>query len=363
MNLDGASPSLADVTFSSTDSYTLAQGSGGTLQLANGGSSASISITSGSDAINAPVVLDDNVNVTAASGTSLTISGAISQSGGSYGLTLSGGGSLTLSGANTYTGGTTVSGGTLDIAAPSALSGSGLVTIAAGGRLVLGSGAGIGALLAASSPAASSGATTASDTATPNDAAVTVTATASNATATPSETAVPVAATTTSGAATPGAVLSQQVIASHDAVFSGPLPTTVVALRSPAASEPSRPTEAIHLTALAGVVAPSAALAKPMARVTLFHLPPKAPLASSFSAETQRTTASSIDAVSSSPSASGVATVVAPTPSSSLGPAVTVHKGRVPSPPRAGARPSVRLLARSPNGLSDQGMDEFPAGA
>ena len=74
---------------------------------------------------------------------------------GNNALALSGSGALTLSGTNTYTGGTTVSGGTLDIAAPSALSGSGLVTIAAGGRLVLGSGAGIGALLAASSPASS----------------------------------------------------------------------------------------------------------------------------------------------------------------------------------------------------------------
>ena len=74
---------------------------------------------------------------------------------GNDALALSGSGQLTLSGTNTYTGGTTVSGGTLDIAAPSALSGSGLVTIAAGGRLVLGSGAGIGALLAASSPASS----------------------------------------------------------------------------------------------------------------------------------------------------------------------------------------------------------------
>ena len=71
-------------------------------------------------------------------------------------LALSGSGELTLSGTNSYTGGTTVSGGTLDIAAPSALSGSGLVTIAAGGRLVLGSGAGIGALLAASSPTGAS---------------------------------------------------------------------------------------------------------------------------------------------------------------------------------------------------------------
>ena len=70
-------------------------------------------------------------------------------------LAVSGSGELTLSGTNTYTGGTTIAGGTLDIAAPSALSGSGLVTIAAGGRLVLGSGAGIGALLAASSPVGS----------------------------------------------------------------------------------------------------------------------------------------------------------------------------------------------------------------
>ena len=74
---------------------------------------------------------------------------------GNNALALAGSGALTLSGTNAYTGGTTVSGGTLDIAAPSALSGSGLVTIAAGGRLVLGSGAGIGAMLAASSSAAS----------------------------------------------------------------------------------------------------------------------------------------------------------------------------------------------------------------
>jgi autotransporter-associated beta strand protein len=64
-------------------------------------------------------------------------------------LTIAGSGELTLSGSDSYTGGTTVSGGTLDIANPSALSQSGLVTIGSGGRLVLGSGGGIGALLAA----------------------------------------------------------------------------------------------------------------------------------------------------------------------------------------------------------------------
>ena len=92
------------------------------------------------------------LTVAPSSGSTTTFAGNII---GNNALAVSGSGELTLSGTNTYTGGTTVSGGTLDIAAPSALAGSGLVTIAAGGRLVLGSGAGIGALLAASSPVSS----------------------------------------------------------------------------------------------------------------------------------------------------------------------------------------------------------------
>ena len=87
-----------------------------------------------------------------ANGNAVTFSGNLSGPGG---LVETGSGELTLSGTDTYTGGTTISGGTLDIASPSALSGSGLVTIGSGGRLVLGSGAGIGALLAASPPIAS----------------------------------------------------------------------------------------------------------------------------------------------------------------------------------------------------------------
>ena len=148
----GAAETLSSLTFSpgAGGSYVLSGSGADSLQLANGGNSASISVVSGSDAINAPVVLDNNLNVTAASGTSLTISGAISQSGGSRGLTLSGGGSLTLSGSDSYTGGTTISGGTLTVATPAALPGSGLVTIGSGGRLVLGNGSGIGSVLAAS---------------------------------------------------------------------------------------------------------------------------------------------------------------------------------------------------------------------
>ena len=61
-------------------------GSGGnSLQFANSGSPASISVTSGAASINAPVVLGDNVNVAAADETSLADSGPISESGGSHG--------------------------------------------------------------------------------------------------------------------------------------------------------------------------------------------------------------------------------------------------------------------------------------
>ena len=125
------------------------------LQLANGGSPVPVSIAAGAAAIAVPVVFGDNVNISTGSGAVATISGPISESGGSHSLTLSGSGELTLSGTDTYSGGTTLNGGALEIAAASALPGSGLVSISGGGRLVLGSGAGIGALLAASSPVSS----------------------------------------------------------------------------------------------------------------------------------------------------------------------------------------------------------------
>ena len=89
-------------------------------------------------------MLESNANVAAASGTSLTISGAISESGGSAGLTFSGGGSVTLSGSDTYTGGTTINGATLTLSTAAALPSSGLMTIAGGGRLVWAAAAALG---------------------------------------------------------------------------------------------------------------------------------------------------------------------------------------------------------------------------
>ena len=117
---------VSSLTFSPATggSYVLSGSGGDSLQLAGAGlgSSALISVTSGSDAINAPVVLQNNVNVTAASGTSLTISGPIAETGGTQSLTLSGSGSLTLSGSGGYSGGTTVNGGTLFVTSSSAMS-------------------------------------------------------------------------------------------------------------------------------------------------------------------------------------------------------------------------------------------------
>ena len=130
--------SLSSLTFSPATggSYALSASGANSLQLANSGSPALITITNSTSAINAPVVLGDNVNVAAASGTSMVISGNISQTGGSHGVTVSGSGKLTLSGINTYTGGTFVTGGTLLVTASSALPSGGALTVGAGATFI-----------------------------------------------------------------------------------------------------------------------------------------------------------------------------------------------------------------------------------
>jgi autotransporter-associated beta strand protein len=136
----GAAETVSNLVFgpAAGGSYVLSGSSGNSLQLADGGSSASISVASGASAIQAPVVLGDNLNVTAGGGTSLTISGPMGESGGSHRLTLFGEGSLTLSGANTYTGGTFVMGGTLLATASGALPNGGALMIGAGGTVIFG---------------------------------------------------------------------------------------------------------------------------------------------------------------------------------------------------------------------------------
>jgi autotransporter-associated beta strand protein len=136
--LDGADPSLAALTFNSGSSgFTLAAGTGGTLYLDNGISSANITVSAGSQTISAPMALTSSVMVLPATGSQLTLSGPIGGTGSS--LTLDGGGKLVLGGQNTYTGGTKVAAGTLDLASPTALAANTSLMIGADAGLLFGS--------------------------------------------------------------------------------------------------------------------------------------------------------------------------------------------------------------------------------
>ena len=104
---------------SPTVGYTLSGTGTNTLTFNNAGNGATIAVTDGTHAVNAPVVLADNLQVTGNnSGWTLSFGGAPSGSGsitGGYGLTMGGNGTLILSGQNTYTGVTTLSSGILNL--------------------------------------------------------------------------------------------------------------------------------------------------------------------------------------------------------------------------------------------------------
>ena len=151
-----SSRSLSSLGFSTTGgaSYLISPSGTSTLTLSNTGSAAAaISGSGGNHTVGAAITLGSNLSVSVTGGSVLTIAGGIGESGGNRSLSLSGGGELMLGGTDTYTGGTTISNGTLGMTTASALPSSGLVTIGSGGRLVLGGGSGIGALLGASSDA------------------------------------------------------------------------------------------------------------------------------------------------------------------------------------------------------------------
>ncbi|MGA2440501.1 MAG: dockerin type I repeat-containing protein [Tepidisphaeraceae bacterium] len=133
------------VNFYSSFSYTIAQGSSGTLTLNNGSSSAQINDLYGNHTISAPVWLASNTTIAVGqSGNVLTISGNI---GGGGGITLAAtatalsAGTVVFDGVNSYGGGTTVTGGTLVVGVSGALP-NGDVTIT-GGTLQLGAGTGL----------------------------------------------------------------------------------------------------------------------------------------------------------------------------------------------------------------------------
>ena len=135
VNLDGVNPSLKAIVFSGISSYTVAQGSGGSLTLDNGAIAATVT-NAGTNTISAPVILNSNVAVSVTnSGDSLTLSGVLSEAGGAKSLTKSGGGVLNLAGANTYSGTTTISGGTLALTGNGSIDKSTIITLASTGML------------------------------------------------------------------------------------------------------------------------------------------------------------------------------------------------------------------------------------
>ncbi len=104
------SPQLSAMTFSSTSSYVLQGGGTNFLTLSATNGVALVTVSAGSQTIAAPLTLASNANFAPASGTQLTLSGAI---GGTGAVSMTGAGTLILSGTNSYTGGTTISAGTL----------------------------------------------------------------------------------------------------------------------------------------------------------------------------------------------------------------------------------------------------------
>lgn len=91
------------------------------LTLDNSGSASLVSVSEGTHAISAPVILNGNLGVSPSAGATLTFGGNISQSNSGSSLTLAAPGTLVLSGSNSYSGGTIVKSGKLELVNPNAI--------------------------------------------------------------------------------------------------------------------------------------------------------------------------------------------------------------------------------------------------
>jgi autotransporter-associated beta strand protein len=119
---------------STTVGYTLHGSGSNTLTFNNSPSNAAITVYNGSQVIDAPVVLADNLVV---SGSGTLAFGKSSSITGGYSLTINGaGGTLILSGTDTYSGGTTVNAGTLIVTSNTALPNGSSLTVGAGGAVI-----------------------------------------------------------------------------------------------------------------------------------------------------------------------------------------------------------------------------------
>ena len=122
-------------SFLNPGNYSITQGSGGTLTLDNSGNGAAVTSYAGSNTISAPLSFNDNVQAMVSAGSTLNISGNISDTG-THSLTVNPtgtAGTLILSGTNAYGGGTSVYAGVLQLGSVSAAGGG---TITANGGQV-----------------------------------------------------------------------------------------------------------------------------------------------------------------------------------------------------------------------------------
>ncbi len=129
VTLDGAK-TVGGVSFASANGYTIAAGSGGALTFSNNGATAAqLNSTQGSHTISAGAQLSSNLTAQIEAGSQVTMSGAVNGTGG---VTMAEAGTLVLSNAaNGYGGGTTINAGAVEFAALGSL-GSGNVTLNGG---------------------------------------------------------------------------------------------------------------------------------------------------------------------------------------------------------------------------------------
>jgi autotransporter-associated beta strand protein len=108
-------------------------GTGSALTIANPLTLSSSLTVGGNSALtfSGPVTLTSNLNLAVSGSATATLSGAVGQSGGTWGLTKNSGGLLVLSGNNTFGGNLTLNGGTLQVN-NAAAAGTGTLTIQGG---------------------------------------------------------------------------------------------------------------------------------------------------------------------------------------------------------------------------------------
>ncbi len=146
ITLDTAAPSLSAINFSNSNagSYTIAQGTGGTLTLNGSGSVSGMAAVavSGTQTISAPILLSTSAAFVPDDSGQLILSGNIGDNGNNMALVLAASGamqagSLILSGTdNTYSGGTYVEQGALTVNNTGALLDGSSLIVGAGGTFI-----------------------------------------------------------------------------------------------------------------------------------------------------------------------------------------------------------------------------------